>query len=207
MNQKQPVQHMRARPGGGFNMGGDEFGEHLDDKAMAQAAQAHQQTQNAADPSAVPTSGIPQEKGGKAQPGESQSFAEYLKSELGDGVVDSLAKTFLGPLGIETLLTPNENDTPEEKQKKVQMLQRWGQINEEQKQAAQLLYKQDMEKKKQEQEEEMLKKQQEEERKAQTLVMPSSPKRGHAQGGSGKQRAEQTLEQQRKTLSQASGSN
>lgn len=201
MTQQPPKkQHARARPGGGFNQGGDDFGEHRDARAFEQQMTEHRQVQEAVDPAAQPKQLLGQEPSG-------QSFSDYLKDELGTGMVDSLAKTFLGPLGIETLLTVSESDTPQEIQHKQAMHKRWQSLTDEQQQEAQKAYQIAQQQKEQEEEERMRRQEEEAQAKA-SLVVPSSPKKGPVgPGASKKQTMEQQLEHQRKTLSQPQGSN
>ncbi len=196
---------MRARPGGGFNMGGG-FNEHLDESAMAQASQQKQLTQAQADPATAQAAAQKAQSQAQAQkpPPEVGSLTDELIKRPAKGVWEEIKKFFsLNTwLGIE----PPQIKTPEEQAKARQIHQRYQQLDREQQEVAQKRYQELMQKKKAEEEEKMRKKQMEEQKKAQELPMPSSPQKGPAgPGASKKQKAQARLQQQMKTMGTVAG--
>lgn len=197
---------MRARPGGGFNLGGG-FNEHLDESAMQQAGQQKQLTQAQADPAtakAAAQKAQSQVQGQQKPPPEVGSFTDELIKRPIKGVWEEIKKFFsLNTwLGIE----PPQIKTPEEQAKAKQVHQRYQQLDQEQQAVARKRYQELMQKKKAEEEEKMRKKQIEEQKKAQEVQMPSSPQKGPVgPGSSKKQKAQARLQQQMKTMGTVAG--
>ena len=194
---------MRARPGGGFNLGGG-FNEHLDEAAMAQASKQKQLTQAQADPATTQAAAQKAQAQVQKPPPEVGSLTDELVKRPAKGVWEELKKFFsLNTwLGIE----PPQLKTPEEQAKAKQIHQRYQQLDREQQEVARRRYQELMQKKKAEEEEKMRKKQLEEQKKAQEIQMPSSPKKGPiGPGMSKKQKAQARLQQQMKTIGTVAG--
>lgn len=225
-----PKPSSRPRPGGGFNSGFGQFGEHLDEQAMQQAASqkqlsqmagnSQQQTMAQGQGGTAATQDFGQmealqqmaAKGGAQQPGALAGAAARpvgtLQQELLERPVQDVVAGLKSLFDINAMLGINlQHDSPQEQARKKQMLQRWNQLTQDEQKVAQQLYQQKMQKKKQEQEEEEAKKRQEEQAKADSLAPPSSPQKGPVgPSGSKKQRAVTKLQQDRKTLGGPSGS-
>jgi len=196
---------MRARPGGGFNLGGG-FNEHLDEAALQQAGKQKQLTQAQADPSTAKAAAqaAQQSQGQQAPPPEVGSLTDELIKRPIKGVWEEIKKFFsLNTwLGIE----PPQIKTPEQQAKAKQIHQRYQQLDQEQQAVARKRFQELEQKKKLEEEEKMRKKQMEEQKKAQEVQMPSSPKKGPiGPGMSKKQKAQARLQQQRQTLGTVQG--
>ncbi len=220
MSMPQPA--TRPRASGGFNTGLGNFSdEHLEENDFQQAAgqkSLAQQTTSAAQgatggsalqsmlagqgganggPTGIP--GAPGAPGARpAPPREISTIPDELIKRPAHDVVKGLQSIF----DINALLGINpETDDAETKARKQQQLQRWQKLNQEQQQFAQQEFQKKMKKKQQEEQEEQAKKKQEEQRKAQSIQMPSSPKKGAVgPGGAGKKADVAKLEQDRKTL-------
>ncbi len=194
----------RPRPGGGFNPGGDQFGESLDENAMQQAVSqkqlGQQQAVGAGSPQGVPTGTNPlSPTAPAAPPREMGSIPEELFIRPAVDVVKGLVSLFdfSSALGI----SPPESKTPEEKARVQQTHARYQKLNQEQQAFARKKYQEEMQKKKLQQEEEERRAQQRRQQESQQIVVPRSPKNGPVDAnGSGKKAAVTKLEQDRKTL-------
>ncbi len=194
----------RPRPGGGFNPGSDQFGEHLDEDALQQAMSqkqlGQQQAAGTGSPQGVPTGTNPiSPTAPPPPPREVGSIAEELITrplkDIGKGLLSLF--DFSSALG----LTPPESKTPEEKARVQATHRRYQKLNQEQQTYARQKYQEEMQKKKMLQEEEERQREQKRQMESQSVVVPSSPKNGPVgPSGSGKQRAATKLEQDRKTL-------
>ncbi len=195
---------MRARPGGGFNLGGG-FNEHLDESAMQQAMQQKQLTQAQADPATAQAAAQKAQSQTQAQkpPPEIGSLTDELIKRPIQGIWREIKKFF----SLNTWLGINPNTTdPEKREKMKQVHQRYQQLDQEQQAVARKLFQESEQKKKAEKEEEMRKKQMDEQKKAQELVMPASPQKGAVgPGGSRKKQAQARLQQQMKTIGTVAG--
>ncbi len=220
-----PAPASRPRPSGGFNAGFGNFNdsfEHLDENAMQAAVkqktlaqQATSSTQSTTGGSALGT----QTPGGQAGPGGQPAGTmaqpvkprevSTLQEELIERPTQDIVKGLTSFFDINAILGINpEADDPQTQAKKKQMLQRWNNLTDEDKQYASKKYQEELQKKKQEQQEEETRKRQAEQAKSQQLVVPSSPKKGAVgPGGSQKQQVVSKMEQDRKGLSNAKGAN
>lgn len=210
-----PAPAARPRPSGGFNQGFGNFNdsfEHLDDKAMKSAVQqkalGQQGTSSTQSTTGGSALGSHTQPPPAAQPVKPRPIGS-LADELVVRPAQDIGKGLLSLFDINTLLGVNaQKDDPQTQAKKKQMLQRWNQLDEEDQAQVKKRYQETMQKKQQEEKEEQAKKQQAEQAKAQQVVVPSSPKKGPiGPGGTGKQRAVNKLEQDRKTLGGPKGSN
>ncbi|NCN06920.1 MAG: hypothetical protein GW946_03720 [Candidatus Pacebacteria bacterium] len=202
---KGPV--LRPRPGGGFNQGLGQFGEHLDENAGQVSAQqkqlAQQQTQIAGTPNPA-QKGTGQQPAQQRQPREVGSIVdETIRRPVQD--IWQEIKQFFSITSI--LQIDPQIDSPEEQAKKKQLHSRYEQLTEEQKQVAQKRFQEEQQRKKQQEEEELQKKQIEEQQH-QSFVMPSSPEKGPvgpASGKSNKQNMIDKLNMDRQRMSQGQG--
>ncbi|HEX7018088.1 MAG TPA: hypothetical protein VF209_04245 [Patescibacteria group bacterium] len=212
----------RPRMGGGFNQGLGDFGEHLDEQAMMQAAQQKSLAQQGTNQQ----QSVQQGQGGQkaqqdltaAQAPEAvgQTQAQPVKPRALGTVPEELVvrpatdilKGLASIFDINALLGINTQEDPQTQAKKKQLHQRWQQLTQEEQQVAQRKYQAEMQKKKAEEEEKERRRQEEEKQKAESIAPPSSPKKGPVgPGGSGKQRAVAKLEQDRKKLGGPSSAN
>lgn len=195
---------MRPRPGGGFNPGLGQFNDHLDEqsmqsamkqKALSQMAGAQTGPAPAGSTGGNPLAGM----GGMAGAGSPSIFDAVITQPVQD-----LAKTFLEALHLDKILGfSGDNDTPEQKAKKGAMHKRYQQLTEEQQAVARQKYQERLQKEKAQREQEEQRKRMEEQRKAESVVVPTSVKKGPEGPGGGKSKksnAIQKLQQDRKTL-------
>lgn len=191
------------RPGGGFNSPMGNFGdEHLDANAMQQAMKQQALSQQAATQTGpMPTAGT------SALPTSPQG--DSAQSTGGDSLVDivltqpfaDVATTIAEALGLEKLLgLVSGADTPEEKAKKQQTLQRYNQLTEEQQSVAKAKYQERLQQEQQARAE-AEQRHQMEAQQSHDVVVPTGKSDGARDGGgSGKQRAVTKLQQDRKSL-------
>lgn len=136
------------------------------------------------------------------QPREVGSVIDELK--LGASDIFSQLKDFFSLnswLGVD----PN-NLNPEQQAHAKQIHSRYQQLDQEQQAVARQMYQERMQRKRLQQQEEERKRQIEAQQKAQSIEMPSSPKKGaQQQGGSKKQRTMQKLKTDRTTLNNTQG--
>lgn len=202
----------RPRPGGGFNQGMGQFGEHLDEQALQQAVSqkqlGQQQAAGTGSPQGVPTGTNPLNPAAPPAPPREVGtlFEELVKRplvDIGKGLLSLF--DFSAALGM----SPPETKTPEEKARLKGMHARYQQLNKEQQTVAQQMYQEELQKKKLEKEEEERRKQLEKQKEAQTLQMPSSPNKGPIGPGgtTGKQRAVNQLNQNRQMLNAPASAN
>jgi hypothetical protein len=184
------------------------FGEHMDENAMQQAMGQKQQGQQGSQLN--PAMGAAQQQMAQQQaqnqqpPRELGTLAEELITRPAKDIVKGLGSLFdiYNWLGIKKY----EPD-PEKIAKHKQMLHRYNQLDAEDQAQVRKTTQKRMQEQKMRQEEEERKKQQAAAAQ-QDFVMPSSPKKGpEGPGGSGKKRATQKLQQDRKTLSGPSSAN
>lgn len=203
---------------GGFNpsMGMGGFDEHLDENAMQAAAKQKTLSQQSstsvgtsAAPSATNTAGsanpLPQTQVPPPPPREVGTLTEELLKRPAQDIYRGLAQFF----DLNTLLGIDPKaDDPQTQARKKQIHQRWNKLTEEQQAVARQKYQEEMQKKQREEQEKQQRKQAEEQQKNQQFQVPSGPQKGPVgPGGSGKQRAVQKLQQDRKTLNGPGSSN
>jgi hypothetical protein len=199
-----PGTSARPRPGGGFNAGMGSFGEHLDENAMQQAMGQKQQAQQGAQLNPSMAAAQQQLAQQQQQPGsaptpprEIGSISEELFTRPLKDIVQGVSSLFdiYNWLGIKKY----EPD-PEKLAKNKQILQNWNQLDAKEQAEARKTTQERIQKKKLEREQEDQRRQQQA-MASQELVVPHTPQRGaEGPGGSGKQRATQKLQQDRKTL-------
>ncbi|NCN45215.1 MAG: hypothetical protein COU63_04515 [Candidatus Pacebacteria bacterium CG10_big_fil_rev_8_21_14_0_10_36_11] len=201
-----PGPGVAARQGGGFRSGFGNFNdEHLEEQSMANSSKQHQLTQQTSNSAQTTAGGSALQRADSSQetpiqkqtqPREVGTFKEEAKRALKD-VVDEIKGFF----SLNDLLKINSGDTPEVKQKKTGILQRFNNLTEEQKQVAQKNFQIEMQKRKAREEEEQKKKNQAAQQKQANIAPPSSPRKGAAgPAGSRKQQATTQLEQDRQTI-------
>ncbi len=198
---------LRARPGGGFNQGMGQFGEHLDENASQVSAQqkllAQQQTQTAGTPDPS-QKGTGQQPAQQRQPREVGSILDETIKRPAQDIWQEIKQFF--DIGSILQINP-QTDTPEEQAKKKQLHARYEQLTQEQQQVAQKRFQEEQQRKQQQEEEELQKKQMEEQQK-QSFVVPTSPQKGPvgpSSGKSNKQNMIAKMTQDRKQMSQAQG--
>lgn len=198
-----------ARQGGGFRPSFGQLGEeHLDENATSQAMAQKQASQQLGNSAQSTTGGNALKSLGSKQQGGSQPGQAKQSTPRSVDSIPGEIKNFVGDVGKElknffdlnALLEINTADTPEQQAKKRQISQRFNRLTQEQQQIAQQQYQTEMKKKQQEEQEKQAKKQREEQMKAQSIALPSSPKKGPVgPGGKNKKTdAAAMLSQQRK---------
>lgn len=187
-------------PGAMPSMGGEGIPEDMMQQLGAQSGKS------GAKPTAAQAKQLQaaQKMGGKkgGSIGTVQQEFQQFPQEVWDGVSSFFS---LNPwLGIDP-----ETLSPEDKQRAIAVHQGHERLKAEQKQVAQEMYQEEMEKKKKlEMEEEEKRRQEQQQAANQQAVLPSTPKKGPVgPGGSKKQKAQQQLQQDRKSLSGPSGKN
>ncbi len=200
-----PKPSFRPRPGGGFNQGMGQFGEALDESAMAQAGSQKSLTQQSVSPTNAPPPGPNSGAGGQAGPPPAPRPVGGLSEELLKRPAKDIWQEIRQFFSLNTWLgiKPDTND-PQKKAKMAATHKRFNSLTEDQQAVAKKLYQEKMQRQKQEEEEKQRRKQLEEKKKAESLVMPSSPKKGPigpASGKSNKANTTEMLNQQRKMLS------
>lgn len=186
------------RPGGGFNAGMGQFGEHLDEAAMMKAMQQKSQQQQKASTTTVPTPLNAQNR--SHQPSRDVgSFSEELfqrpLQDLWEGI-KSMADLDMW-LGIEP--TPEQE---QERARKEVILKRFNQLTDEEQSIAKQRYQEHIQRQQAEEEEKHMRKQREEQQSS--LVMPSKAPSGPVGPGmSGKQKASAQLNWDRQRSDQA----
>ena len=198
-------QSFRPRPGGGFNQGLGQFGEALDESAMAQAGTQKSLTQQSVSPTTAPPPGPKTGAGGQAGPAPAPRPVGTLGQELIQRPARDIWQEIRQFFSLNTWLgIKPDTDDPQKKAKMAATHKRFNGLTEDQQAVAKKLYQEKMQKQKQEEEEKQRRKQLEEKKKAESLVMPSSPKKGPigpASGKSNKANTTEMLNQQRKMLS------
>ncbi len=190
-----PQHNFNPGPGGGFGFGDSQMGEQLSEQMGMQSLQQASST-----PPAVPAAA-------PAQPTEGQpaEASQDIFSTLINAPLEAAGKTFLSVSGLDELLhiPLGTESSPADKEKKRVILQRYNQLNEEQKAAAQALFQERLQREKQLQQEE------EEKRRAEALedsgpIQSTSKTPSGAQNPSGTSKKQQMLsklQSDRKTLS------
>jgi len=207
MSQSQPALRPRAG-GGGFSQGIGQFNDYYDEAAMETAVQQKSLAQQSTSSAQSDTGGSA--LGAQGQSPQAQSAAQppkprevgSIKDELVVRPIQDVAAGLKSIFDINQLLGINpDQDDPQTKLRKQQMLQRWQKLEAEDQEVAKRIFQRDMQKRQQEEQEKEIRKQQEEERKNQQMVIPSSPSKGPVgPGGQKKPAAVMKLEQDRKTL-------
>ncbi len=193
----------RPRPGGGFNQGLGQFGEHLDEQALLQAAQQKALSQQSSSVSQTPVAQNPTDT---AAPEPQSAGGPSLFDTLITAPMEAIGKTFLSLLGLDKLLGIDTSapQTPEERAKKQTLLRRYNQLDDEQQAVARTRYQQRLRREQMLQQEEERRRQFEAQKDEAPLQAQSKPQSG-AQGPGGqrskKQQMLSKLQQDRKTLS------
>ena len=178
----------------------------FEERAVEEAAQQKSLSQQAGDSSQSQAGGsaLKQAGDGSKQPQQrSPREVGSLKEELVERPLQDIKQELTSLFDINRFLEIDNEDTPEEKVKKKQMLQRWQQLTKAEQKVAQEAYQQELKKKQEEEEKERLKQQRQQEQEQQPLAPPSSPKKGPGMFGqdkSSQSRAQQRLQQQRQTI-------
>lgn len=203
---------MRPRPGGGFNSGMGQFGEHLDESAMQQAMTQKSLGQQQANPmaAAAAAAGAKQasQPPSQQQPREVGSLGdELIKRPLHD--IWNEIKQFFSLntwLGIKA-----DTDDPQKKQKLAAFHRRFQKLEQEDQAEVKRKFQLREQQAKQQKEAEERKKIAEQKQKEQSsIVAPSGSKKGPIGPASGKSRksnAISQLTQNRQQLSNAQGAN
>lgn len=184
----------RPRPGGGFNAGMGQFGEHLDEEAMKKAMSNKGSQQQGAS-----TSGLPSASSVTKQSSGPLSLTdELLKNPLKDmgNSLKSLAdlNTWMG-------IKPSEEDAQERAHKEI-MLKNFNKLTDEEQAVAKQRYQERMKKLQAEEEEKERQKQLKAQQAQESLNMPASPQKGPiGPGMSGSQKAKAQLDWDRQRLS------
>lgn len=202
----------RPRPGGGFNTGMGQFGEHLDESAMQQAVGQKALSQQQANPQAGAAAAAgARQAGQRANPQQPRSVGsltdELIKRPLHD--IWNEVKQFFS---INTWLGINPNtDDPQKKQKLASFHQRFNKIEQEDQAQVKKTFQLREQQIKQQKEEEHQKKMAEQKQKEQSAIVPPSGSKkgpiGPASGKSRKSNAITQLTQNRQQLSNAQGAN
>jgi hypothetical protein len=201
-----------ARQGGGFRSGFGNFNEeHMEQQSMAASSKQHSLTQQTSNAAQTTAGGSAIQKGGVSQESpQSQKEPREVDTikEEGKRVVTDVISEIKGFFSLHKLLEINNEDTPEEKQKKETVLKRFNKLTDEQKQVAQEKYQKKMQKQKTDEEEKQVKKQREDQAKQTSIAPPTSPKKGAVgPAGSKKQKAAAQLQQNRQTMGKVQGAN
>lgn len=193
-----------ARQSGGTRSTfGDFDSERMEDQAIqgatAQKAIQQQASNTKTQPQANAGNRASSAQTPASPPREIGSLAEELITRPITDTTKELAKFF----DLNALLGINSGDTPEEKQKKVAMHQRFQKLTQAEQQVAQEKYQQELKKKQAEEQLKQEKKQRAMQQQQATLVIPAgkSDQPGLPIGGNTKQRAQTRLKQQMTTIS------
>ena len=190
----------RPRPGGGFNAGMGQFGEHLDEAAMQQASQQKSLQQQGASttktPTLKPTTPAAQQSAVSRDMG---SFTDELfkrpAQDFWEGI-KSLADLNTW-LGVDT----SAEDAQERAHKEI-ILKNFNQLTDEEQVVAKQHYQARIKKLQAEAEEKERQKQLKTQEEQATLHMPASPKKGPiGPGMSGSQKAKAQVDWDRQRLS------
>lgn len=193
----------RPRPGGGFNQGLGQFGEHLDEQALQQAAQQKALAQQGSSAGPAP---LAQNTSNDAVPENPPQGGVDIFDAVITAPVEAVGKTLISLFGLDELLGIDTTapQTPEERAKKQAMLRRYNQLDEQQQAVARDLYQQRLRREQQLQYEEERKRQLEAQKDDAPLQAQGKPQSGpQGPGGqrSKKQQMLSKLQQDRKTLS------
>lgn len=202
----------RPRPGGGFNTGMGQFGEHLDESAMQQTVGQKALSQQQVNPQAAAAAAAGAKQA--SQPPSQQKPREM--GSLGDELIKrplhdiwNEVKQFFSLntwLGIKP-----DTDDPQKKQKMANLHRRYQKLEQEDQAEVKRQFQLREQKAKQQKEEEQRKKMAEQKQKEQsTIVAPSGSKKGPIGPASGKSRKSNAitqLTQNRQQLSNAQGAN
>lgn len=180
------------RPGGGFNAGMGQFGEHLDEAAMMKAMQTKGQHQQQASASNVPTPPSAQQK--TAPPREMGSLVEELFQRPFQDFIGGLKS--LGDLDMWLGIEPTPEQEQERARKEI-ILKRFNQLNDEQQAIAKQRCQEDLQRKQAEEEEKERRKQQEAQAQQQSLNIPHKAANGPVGPASAKQKASTQLQSDR----------
>lgn len=197
-----------ARRSGGMRsvgLSGEVDSERLEQQAMQGAVQSKSQQQQSSlasgiNPGQTNQPGSSQKKPQQRQPRQVSSFKQELVERPAQDIVQGIKDMF----DLNAILGINqEADTSEEIAKKKKLHQRWQQLTEAEQKVAREKYQKELQKKQEEEKQRQMEKQRQEQAKQDTIAPPSSvsKKPGLFVGGkSGKKKAQNRLQQQRKTM-------
>lgn len=178
------------RPGGGFNPGMGQFGEHIDEAAMMKAMQAKGLQQQQASASTVPTP-QPSHQQAPSPPSDMGSFTDELFVKPAQDFVKGIKD--LASLDTWLNIKPSPEQEQERARKEV-MLKRFNKMTDEEQEIFKLKYQERI-KKQQMEEEEKNRKKQIEMQQQQSLNMPHKAQSGPVGPGmSGSQKAKAQLD-------------
>lgn len=190
--------------GGVGSTGGSPGAGQLSPAQIAQATQMMGQKGGVHGPEVGSQGAAPGVAGQPVQPREVGSIAEETKrgfSDIFKGIKEFFnLNTWLG-------INPNKLDPAQEAQAK-QLHSRYQQLDQEQQMVARKMYEEKMQKKRIQQQEEERKKQMEAQQQAQSVEVPSGPKKGAVGPGGGKTKKQNVLtklKQDRTTLNNTQG--
>lgn len=185
------------RPGGGFNPGMGQFGEHLDEAAMMKAMQTKGMQQQKASASTSPT---PLSSAQKNQPRDMGSLKDELITYPLQDLIDGFKSIWDldAWLGIEP--KPGQE---EERARKEIMLKRFNKMTDEEQAIFKQRYQERLKKMQMEEEEKARQKQMKEQQAHQSLQIPSKAASGPVGPGmGGKQKAKAQLDFDRQRMDQ-----
>jgi len=181
--------------GGGSRQGFGHFNEeHLEQGATASAVQQKQLAQQVAHHAQQPA----------PPPREVGDLKDELITRPAKDIKEGVGSIF----SLHDILNIKPGDTPEEMGKKKTITKNFEQLTKEQQAVAKKLFQAKMQKDKEAEEEKEQKKQAAAQKSTGHLAPPSSPKKGAVGlAGSRKQKAQQSLEQQRQSIGRVAGAN
>lgn len=202
----------RPRPGGGFNTGVGQFGEHLDESAMQQAvsqkALSQQQTNPQAAAAAAAGAKQANQPPSQQKPRELGTIGDELIKRPFHDIWNEIKQFF----SLNTWLgIKPDSDDPQKKQKLADYHRRFQKLEQEDQAEVKRQFQIREQKAKQQKEEEQRKKMAEQKQKEQSAIAaPSGSKKGPIGPASGKSRKSNAitqLTQNRQQLSNAQGAN
>lgn len=203
---------MRPRPGGGFNTGMGQFGEHLDESAVSQAAAQKMLGQQQANPQGAAAAAAGAKQGAKPSAQQQPRAVGSLGDELIRRPFGDIWKEVKKFFSLNTWLGIDPNTEDPEKQQRLAAIHRgYEKLDQEQQAYARQLVQQREQQKKQQLEEDQRRKQFEQQQREQSGVQaPSSPQKGPVGPASGKSRKSNAITQMtqnRQRMGQAQGAN
>ncbi len=197
-----------ARRTGGMRsvgLSGELDSERLEQQAMQGAAQAKSQQQQGAlasgNNSGQSTQSNSTQK--KTQPRKPRQVSSF-KQELAVRPAQDIKREIKSVFDLNSILGINqEADTPEEIARKKKLHQRWQQLTQAEQKVARDKYQKELKKKQEEEKRRQIENQKQEEAKQKTIAPPASVSKrpGLFVGGkTGKKKAQNRLQQQRKTM-------
>lgn len=193
----------RPRPGGGFNAGMGQFGEHMDEAAMAGAVQQKALQQQKASLISSPMAQSSSQKNQKSPPSDMGSLTEELFVKPFNSLVDGFKS--IADLNMWLGIEPTEEEEQERERKKV-MLQRYNQMTDEEQAITKRRYQERMQRLQAEEEEKQRQKELAAQQQQATLQMPTKAASGPVGPGmSKKQKATAQLNFDRQRQDKTAG--